>query len=157
MTAVARWRELNSLQGRINRLFHDFFPEMDVLDPIPLTRSGFMPLTDLFEESDRVLLEMEIPGLCPEDFNLTLEDNRLTINGQRKVDEEKMERQYRRTECSYGSFLRSFTLPSSVDPGSVKAKYENGILSVTMMKKADVRPRHISVTGESKELATKAA
>ncbi len=156
MTALTKWQpfsELTSLQGRINRLFNDFFPEFDLLEPASLTASAFMPVTDLFEESDRVMLEMEIPGLRPEDFNLTLGDNRLTISGQRKVEEEKKEGQYRRAERSYGSFLRSFTLPSSVDPASIKASYENGILYVTIMKKADARPRHIKVTGESKQLS----
>jgi len=162
MTGLARrhpFSELTSLQRRMDQLFNEFspFPGFDLLEPVSLSASSFVPRTDIYEENDRLLLDMEIPGLRPEDFKLTIEGNTLTISGERKAEAEKKEGQYHRVERAYGSFSRSFTLPSTVDPNNIRAAYENGILHLTMLKRADARPRQIKVVGETKQLPAKAA
>jgi len=144
---LTRWqpfRELSSLQDRVNRLFSEFFPEMDG-DNSSLIAPWFSPRTDVYEEDDHVLLEMEIPGVKQEDLNITIENNVLTVSGERKFDERRKQDRYQRNERFYGSFSRTFTLPSTVDPDNIEAKYENGVLYLTMPKKADARPRQIKI------------
>jgi HSP20 family protein len=129
MPALTRWqpfREVTSLQERMNQLFNDFFPEMN--DPSSLTASWYSPKTDVYEDDDRIILDMELPGMREEDLKLTLEGNTLSISGERRMDKERKQDRYHRIERAYGSFSRTFTLPASVDPNSVEAKYEKGVL-----------------------------
>ena len=158
MTVLTRWqpfRELTSLQERVNQLFGDFFPEMNP-DPSSLTASWFSPKTDVYEEDDRIVLDMEVPGIREEDINLTLEGNSLTITGERNVERDHKDR-YQRIERYRGSFSRTFSLPAAVDPDSIEARYDRGVLHVTMAKKPDARPRQIKVNGQSKQLTSKVA
>jgi HSP20 family protein len=148
MTGMTRWqpfREFASLQDRVNRLFSEFLPEMDGNLPSSLTASWFSPKTDVYEEDDHILLEMDIPGFHQEDLNITVENNVLTVSGERKPDEERKQDRYQRNERFFGSFSRTFTLPATVDPDHIEAKYENGVLYLTMPKKAEAKPRQIKI------------
>lgn len=158
MPALTRWqpfRELTSLQERMNQLFDDFFPEMN--EPSSLTASWFAPRTDVYDEDDRIVLDMELPGMREDDLNLTLEGNTLTVSGERKMEKERKQDRYHRIERSFGSFSRTFTLPVTVDPNAVEAKYENGVLHVSMVKRVDARPRQIKIGKEAKQITAKAA
>jgi HSP20 family protein len=161
MNALSRWqpfRELTSLQERVNQLFSEAFPGMETSPTSALGSTWFAPRTDVYEEDDRIVLEMEAPGVREEDINITLENNMLTVTGERKFEEGRKQDRYQRVERYYGNFSRSFTLPATVDPNSVEAKYENGILRVTMTKKAEAKPRQIKVgTAQGKQLSGKAA
>ena len=157
MSAITRWqpfRELTSLQERMNQVFNDFFPEMNETS---LTASWFAPKTDVYEEDDRIVLDMELPGMREEDLNLTLEGNTITVSGERKMEKERKQDRYHRVERSYGTFSRTFSLPATVDQNAVEAKYENGVLHVSMIKRADARPRQITIGGDKKQISAKAA
>ncbi len=155
MTALSIWRpfrEATSLQEHVNQIFRDVFPEMDSLEQSLLAPVSLAPKTDIYEEDDKVVLEMEAPGLREEDINLTIEGATLTINGERRQDEKRKKGRYQRVERYYGSFSRTFTLPATVDPNTIEASYEHGVLHVSMSKKADARPRQIKVNGQAKQL-----
>jgi HSP20 family protein len=160
MTVLTRWqpfREITSLQERVNQLFNDVFSEIASPDLSSLTSFSVAPRTDVYEEDDRILFEMEMPGMREEDVHLTLEGNTLSISGERKIENDRKPDRYQRVERYYGSFSRTFTLPATVDPDSVEAKYEHGILHVSMAKKANARPRQIKVNGGAKQLTANAA
>jgi HSP20 family protein len=160
MTVLTKWqpfREVTSLQERVNQLFNDVFSDIDSPDRSSLNSFPFAPRTDVYEEDDRIVLEMEVPGMREEDVHLTLEGNTLSISGERKIENNRKPDRYQRVERYYGSFSRTFTLPASVDPDSVDAKYEHGILHVSMAKKANARPRQIKVNGGAKQLTANAA
>lgn len=155
MTALSIWqpfREVTSLQEQVNQIFRDIFPEMDSLEQSLLAPMSVAPKTDIYEEDDKVVLEMEAPGLREEDIHLTVEGNTLTISGERKQKEERKKGRYQRVERYYGSFSRTFNLPATVDPNSIQASYEHGVLHISMSKKAEARPRQIKVNGQQKQL-----
>lgn len=155
MTALSIWqpfREVTSLQERVDQIFRDVFPEMDGLERSLLAPMSLAPKTDIYEEDDKIILEMEAPGLREENINLTVEGNMLTISGERKQNEERKKGRYQRVERYYGSFSRTFTLPATVDPNNIEASYEHGVLYVSMSKKAEARPRQIKVNGHPKQL-----
>ena len=160
MTALSIWqpfREVTSLQEHVNQIFSDVFsdevfPKMDSLEQSLLAPVSLAPKTDIYEQDDKVLLEMEAPGIREEDINLTVEGNTLTISGERKQNVERKKGRYQRVERHYGRFSRTFTLPATVDTNSIQASYEHGVLHVSMSKKADARPRQIRVSGQQKQL-----
>jgi HSP20 family protein len=155
MTAISMWRpfrEVTSLQEQVNKIFRDVFPEMDSLEQSLLAPASLAPRTDIYEEDDKIVLEMEAPGLREQDINLKVEGHTLTISGERKQNEERSKGRYQRVERYYGSFSRSFVLPATVDPNSIQASYEHGVLHVFMSKKAEARPRQIKVNGQAKQL-----
>ena len=144
MTVLTRWdpfRELNVLQDRMNRLFQDFAPrgEQD------LTTGNFVPPVDIYEDEHSVTLKVEVPGLDPKDVDVQVENNTLTIKGERKFEKEEKEENFHRIERRYGSFIRSFALPTTVDTDNVKADYENGVLKVQLAKRAEANPKQIKV------------
>jgi HSP20 family protein len=141
----------------MNQLFSEVLPETGSSGSSTLSASWFAPRTDVYEEDDRIVLEMEVPGMREEDLNLTIEGNTLTITGERKIADDRKQDRYQRVERYYGSFSRSFTLPGTVDPNSVDAKYENGILRINMTKRAEAKPRQIKLGVSGKQLTGKAA
>lgn len=160
MTALSIWqpfREVTSLQENVNQIFRDVFsddvfPKMNSLEQSLLAPVSLAPKTGIYEQDDKVQLEMEAPGIREEDINLTVEGNTLTISGERRQKEERKKGRYQRVERYYGSFYRTFTLPAAVDTNSIRASYEHGVLHVSMSKKADARPRPIKVNGHQKQL-----
>lgn len=155
MTALSIWqpfREVTSLQEQVNQIFRNVFPEVDSLEQSLLASASIAPKADIYEEDDRIVLEMEAPGLKQEDINLTVEGNTLTISGERKQNEERKKGRYQRVERYYGSFSRTFTLPATVDLNSIEASYEHGVLHISMTKKAEAKPRQIKVNSHMKQL-----
>src|SRR5438552_11893577 len=157
MTVIARWdpfREFSTLQDRMNRLFRESYgPEGR---DESLTTSQFAPPVDVYEDEHNVVLKVEVPGIDEKDIDVRVENNVLTVHGERKVEKEEKEENFRRVERQYGSFTRSFTLPSSVDSGQVSAHYDNGVLKIKLAKKAEAKPKQIKVNvGSEKTLEAK--
>jgi HSP20 family protein len=154
--ALIRWepaRELNSLQSEMNRLFNTFFDT-----PASAAANGpgrrWIPAMDLVETEDHFVLRADLPGLSEEDVNVELEDNVLTVSGERKVEHEDKKEGYYRVERAYGKFQRSLTLPEGVDAGKIEAAFDKGVLEVRIPKPEERKPRRvaISVGGEQKTI-----
>ena len=149
MTVLTRWdpfREMGSLQDRVNRLFQDFTPGRE--DELMATGSFVHPV-DVYEDEHAITLKLEVPGVEQKDIDVRLEENTLTIRGERKFEKEEKEENFHRIERRYGSFSRSFTLPSSVDPEQCHAEFENGVLKVRLAKRAEAKPKQIKVNVSS--------
>ena len=142
---VTRWdpfRELSSLQNRVNSLFQDYGRSgQDELT----TTGSFVPAVDVYEDEHKVTLKLEIPGVNQEDVDVRLENNTLTIRGERKFEKEEKEENFHRIERRYGSFARSFVLPNTIDTENVQAGYENGVLKIELSKRAEAKPKQIKV------------
>lgn len=146
MTVLTRWepfREFSTLQDRINRVFRESYrPEGQ---DESLTASSFAPAVDVYEDEHSVTLKIEVPGIDEKDINISLENNVLTVHGERKIEKEEKEENYRRVERQYGSFTRTFTLPTTVDSENVAANYDKGVLKISLPKKAEAKPKQIKV------------
>jgi HSP20 family protein len=133
---------LPSLQRRMNRLFEDFFGEpLGGLAPA----EGWMPALDVSETEESVLVKAEIPGVDPKEVEISLTGNELTLRGEKREESEEKKGAWHRVERRYGSFVRSVALPASVDPDRVDASAQNGVLTVTIGKREEARPRRISI------------
>src|SRR5580692_6481315 len=145
MTVLTRWdpfREFSTLQDRMNRLFRDSNSEGREES---LTTTSFAPPVDVYEDEHNVTLKIEVPGIDEKDIDVRIENNVLTVHGERKFEKEEKEENYRRVESQYGSFTRTFTLPTTVDAEKVQADYDKGVLKVTLPKKAEAKPKQIKV------------
>lgn len=146
--------ELNSLQDRVNRLFNQTFGGFEPFGfEQPLTSENFLPPVDIFEDEHNINLQAEIPGVKQEDLNISLENNVLTITGERKFQHEENKENFHRMERRFGKFTRSFTLPASVDVENVNANFENGLLNITLPKKEEFKAKQITI-GVNKVPAT---
>ena len=157
MTVLTRWdplRDLATMQNRINRCLRESYSPEGPEEA--LTTTSFAPPVDIYEDEHNVTLKMEVPGIDEKDIDVCIESNTLTVYGERKFEKEEKEENFRRVERQYGSFSRSFTLPSSVDPGEVSADYEKGMLKIKLAKKAEAKPTQIKVNvGSEKTLEAK--
>ena len=157
MTVLTRWdpfREFTTLQDRMNRLFRDSYGDREEA----LTTSTFAPPVDVYEDEHHVTLKIEVPGIDEKDIDVRVENNTLTVHGERKFEKEEKEENYRRVERQYGSFTRSFTLPTTVDTDSIQANYEKGVLKIQLAKKAEAKPKQIKVNvGSQKSIEGKEA
>ena len=142
ITRLDPFREFATLQDRMNRLFGNvYLRDEDVTAP-----GQWMPPVDIFEtDSHDLVVKAELPDMTREDIEVTVENNTLTLKGTKKFPNEVKEDQYRRIERSYGTFSRSFTLPTTVDPSKVSAEYKNGVLTVKLPFREEARPRTINV------------
>jgi HSP20 family protein len=123
-----------------------------------LTTTGFAPPVDIYEDEHTITLKLEVPGIDEKDIDVRIENNTLTVYGERKFEKEEKEENFRRVERRYGSFTRSFILPSSVDPAQVSADYVKGVLKIKLTKKAEAQPKQIKVNvGGEKILEAEAA
>ncbi len=129
---------LRELQREIDRLFDGFFRGSRV-------ERGFYPAVDVYETDNEVVIEVETPGLRKEDVKITVEDNVLRIHGEKKIEREQKDRNYYVVERSYGTFERAFRLPDYVDTEKIKAKFENGVLTITLPKKEEEKKKVIDV------------
>jgi HSP20 family protein len=121
-----------------------------------LTTSQFAPPVDVYEDEHNVVLKVEVPGIDEKDIDVRVENNVLTVHGERKVEKEEKEENFRRVERQYGSFTRTFTVPSTVDAESIQADYDKGILKIVLPKKAEAKPKSIKVNvGSQKTLEGK--
>jgi HSP20 family protein len=152
MTVLTRWepfREFSTLQDRINRVFRDSYAGASQDDS--LATSSFSPAVDVYEDEHKVTLKIEVPGINEKDIDVRLENNTLTVHGERKIEKEEKEENYRRVERQYGSFTRTFTLPQTVDSENVSASYDKGVLNISLPKKAEAKPKQIKVNVASEK------
>ncbi|MBI3996978.1 MAG: Hsp20/alpha crystallin family protein [Candidatus Omnitrophica bacterium] len=136
------FRELGQLQEEINRVFGRSLAPVEWL---PKNGGEWVPKVDIVEEKDRILVRTDLPGMKQEDISVEVEGDLLTMTGERKHEYEKKEGQAFRIERSYGTFMRSFTLPSTVDATKVNAAYKNGVLEISLPKREGTKAKHITV------------
>ena len=145
--SLVRWdpfRELEDMSERLNRVFAR--PAMrNNAGKENLTVADWMPVVDISETDGEYLIKAELPEVKKEDVKVTVEDGVLTIQGERRQEKEEKGKRYHRVERSYGSFVRSFTLPESVDEAGVKAEYKEGVLHLHLPKSEKVKPKAIDV------------
>ncbi len=142
--AITRWdpfRDVLALQNRMNSLFQDF----NRGDNDAVTTAAFVPPVDIYEDEHKIVLKLEVPGLKESDLDIQLENNVLTIKGERKFEKEEKEENFHRIERRYGSFYRSFTIPNTVNAEGVKAGYDAGVLRIELEKRAEAKPKQIKV------------
>jgi HSP20 family protein len=144
--AIIRWdpfRDMVTLRERMNKLFEDMAASRG--EEKDLATSSWAPAVDIYETENEVVLTAEIPGIEEKDVEIKVEDNTLTLRGERKFEKETKEENYHRIERAYGSFFRSFTLPNYVDQDRIEAEHENGILKIRMPKRAELKPRKVKI------------
>jgi HSP20 family protein len=146
--ALIRWEpvaELNTIQNEMNRLFNTFFEQPNQTSRGNGTTRRWLPPMDLIETADHYILRADLPGLSDGDVNVQLEDNVLTISGERTVEHEQQEG-YHRLERAFGAFSRSLTLPDGVDADSVEAHFDRGVLQIRIPKPEQKKPKAVQIT-----------
>lgn len=144
MTYITRFepfRDLLNLQGQVNRLFQDFGRGSDEL----ITTGTFVPPIDIYEDEHSISLRLEVPSMQEKDIDIRLENNTLTVRGERNFEKEEKEENFHRIERRYGTFSRSFTLPNTVDSEKVEANCENGVLKIKLAKRAEAKPKQVKI------------
>ena len=139
---ITRWdpfRDVITLH-RVNSLFRDLNEGDNAVAP-----ASFTPAVDVYEDPQKVVLKLEVPGIEEKDLDIRIENNTLTVKGERKFEKEEKEENFHRIERRYGSFFRSFSLPTTVDTENVNASYNAGVLKLELKKKASAQPRQIKV------------
>ncbi len=146
--AIVRWwdpvRDLSSIQEKMNQLFEDTFSRTRGRDEA-LGKGMWTPSVDIFETEEAVVVKAEIPGVERDQISVEIKDGILTLHGERKFEKEVKEENYHRIERAYGTFHRSFSLPSSVEQDKISAKFKEGVLEVTLPKKERAKPKQIKV------------
>jgi HSP20 family protein len=144
--AMVRWepvRDLLTLQERMNRMLDNQYRGSN--DEDWALGGSWAPAVDIYEKDGNIVLKAELPGVDPKDVDVRVENNLLTLKGERKFDNEVKRDNYHRVERSYGAFSRSFTLPNVVDTGNIKAEYRDGVLHMTLPKREEAKPRQIQI------------
>ena len=142
---IVRWdssRDASALQERLSRMLEGFYvrPQED------LTRGAWVPAVDIYSnDQHELVLKAELPEMKEDEFEVTVEDNTLTLRGEKKLDTEVTQEQFHRIERSYGAFARSFALPPTVDAGKVRAEYKAGVLTVRLPLREEAKPKQIKV------------
>jgi HSP20 family protein len=149
MTLLTGWeslRELSAMQDRMNRVNRRFRESYSPEGPEEaLTTTALAPPVDIYEDEHNIILKIDVPGIDEKDIDVSVQNNTLAVHGERKIEREEKEENFRRVERQYGSFTRSFTLPSSVEPGQVSARCDKGVLKISLAKKAEAKPTQIKV------------
>jgi HSP20 family protein len=141
---ITRWdpiRELADLQKTVNSIFEETAASN--------ASQNFVPPVDVYEDENSIVLTLEIPGVKADEFDIRLENNKLTVRGERKLDSEKKAENYLRVERRYGTFVRSFTLPNTIHNDKVEASYNDGVLEIVLAKRAEAQPKQIKVNVNS--------
>jgi HSP20 family protein len=144
LTRIDPFRELAS--------FFETFSDVNGAAKEQLAFGTFTPPVDVYEDEHNLVLKLEVPGMNDEDLKISLENNTLTVTGERKFDKEEKEENFHRIERRYGTFTRTFRLPTTVDTESVEAGYDKGILKVTLAKRAEAKPKQIKIGNTAKTL-----
>ena len=152
ITRYDPFRDLKTLQDEVNRLFSTNFSRS--FGDEGIARGAWTPNVDIYENKDEIVLEAELPGMDREDFELTIENNVLTLRGERRFEKKEETDNYHRVERAYGAFSRSFTLPQTVSPENATADYKNGVLRVVLHKREEVKARRIEIASEGAESGT---
>ena len=144
MSTLTRWNAfqgLSGLQEQVNRLFDTSFPNR--ADNSAITT--WAPAVDIYETENDLVVKADLPDVNEKDLDVRIENNTLTIRGERKFEKKVAEENYLRVERTYGSFSRSFSLPNTVNSEAIKAEYKNGVLTVELPKRAESKPKQIKV------------
>ena len=155
MRIVTRWepqRGLTTLQDQINRLFSDSFDRSGEEGSL----TAWVPAVDIYETEHELVVKADLPDIDPKDLDIRVENNILTIRGERKFEKQVNEDKYLRVERSYGSFARSFTLANTVNAEAIKADYQNGVLTLTIPKREEAKPKQIKVNVATPAMAAAA-
>ncbi len=160
MTLLTRWepfRDFSTMQARMNRMNRLFRESYNPEVPDDsLTTTTFAPPVDIYEDEHNITLKLEVPGIEEKDIDVSVENSTLTVHGERKIEKEEKEENFRRVERQYGSFTRSCTLPSSVVTGQVNPHNDKGVQKIKHAKKAEAKPKQIKVNvGSEKTLEAK--
>src|ERR1700722_17677039 len=154
--AVTRWepyRDLLALQNRMNSVFQDFSRSNNSGEGDLVAASGFVPPVDIYEDENKLVLKVEIPGMRQEDLDVRMENNTLSVKGERSFQSEGKEENFHRVERRYGTFYRAFTVPNTINPESIKAEYDAGVLRLELQKRPESKPKQIKVNvGSAREL-----
>jgi HSP20 family protein len=149
MTLV-RWdpfHDLASIQSRMNRIFDDTFRgQRGGAEDDWALGGNWAPAVDIFEQNGNIVLKAELPGIDPKDVDIRVENNVLSLRGERKFESEVNRENCHRVERAYGTFSRSFTLPNVVNTEKIKADYHDGVLQVTLPQKEEAKPKQISIS-----------
>jgi HSP20 family protein len=144
--ALIRWtpvRGMVNIQDEMNRLFNDFFASTP--DRTGEGTFSWSPLVDITETKDDIIVNAEVPGMKKDDIKIVIQDNVLTLKGERQKEKEEKEKKYHRVERSYGTFERSFSLPVSIQVDQVKADYKEGVLTIHLPKAEEAKPKEVSI------------
>jgi len=147
MTVITRINPFRELAG-----FLENFADVNTAADNQQAFGSFVPAVDVYEDEQSLTLKLEVPGLNEEDINVTLENNTLTVSGERKFEKEEKEENFHRIERRYGSFTRAFRLPNTVDSEKVEAGYDKGVLKITLAKRAEAKPKTIKIASAEKTL-----
>ena len=146
--AVVRWepfRDLLTLQERMNRMFNDSYRGRGSSEDDWALGGSWAPAVDIYEHEGNIVLTAELPGVDPKDVDVRVENNVLTLRGERKWSDDVQRESYHRVERAYGSFTRSFTLPNVVDTEKIKADFKEGMLKLVLPKREEAKPKQISI------------
>ena len=145
--SIVRWepfRHMLTLQDRMNRMFDESYRGRSASDDWALGGT-WAPAVDIYEHEGNIVLTAELPGVDPKDVDVRVENNVLTLRGERKWSDDVERESYHRVERAYGSFTRSFTLPSVVDTDKIKADFKDGMLKLVLPKREEAKPKQISI------------
>jgi HSP20 family protein len=146
--AVVRWepfRDLLTLQERMNRMFNESYRGRGASEDDWSLGGSWAPAVDIYEHEGNIVLTAELPGVDPKDVDIRVENNVLTLRGERKWNTDVQRESYHRVERAYGSFTRSFTLPNVVDTTNIKADFKDGMLRLVLPKREEAKPKQISI------------
>ena len=148
--SIVRWepfREMVTIQDRMRRIFEEAFrANRGAGSEEDYALAAWAPAVDIFEQDGNIVLKAELPGIDPKDVDVRVENNVLTLRGERKLDSDVKKEGYHRVERAYGTFGRSFTLPTVIDTEKIKAEYKDGVLRVALPKREEAKAKQISIT-----------
>ena len=156
MRTITRWepfRGVNTLQDQFNRLFNDAFDRKGEESSL----TAWAPAVDIYETEHELVVKADLPEVDPKDLDIRVENNILTIRGERKFEKKVNDDNYLRVERAYGSFARSFTLANTVNSDAIKADYQDGVLTLTIPKREEAKPKQIKVNVNTQAMAASAA
>ncbi|HZZ86407.1 MAG TPA: Hsp20/alpha crystallin family protein [Anaeromyxobacteraceae bacterium] len=139
LTRFDPWRDLARMQDEVTRMFDDR------LTTSPGESVGWTPKCDIFEDGENLALRFDLAGVDPKDVDIRFENGVLTVRGERKMEKEENRENYHRVEMSYGTFTRSFTVPGTIDPEKIRAESKHGMLTISLPKKPEAKPKAITV------------
>src|SRR5580704_15449909 len=153
MRALSNFRSTTTLQDQINRLFNETFERPGQESNL----TAWAPAVDIYENEHELVVKADLPDIDPKDLDIRVENNILTIRGERKFEKKVNEDNYLRVERAYGAFSRSFALANTVNPDGIKADYQNGVLTLTIPKREEAKPKQIKVSVGAPAVAAAAA
>lgn len=152
------FEDVVSLQKRLNSIFNEFAGSADDANAGDAQAVSFVPPVDVYEDEKQIMLKLEVPGVKADDLDIQLENQRLTVKGERRFEGEEKAENFHRIERRFGSFVRSFTLPQTVNTESVSATNDAGVLTIRLAKKAEAQPKQVKIAvGGQKQVEAEAA